>query len=172
MFRDRWPTFQSQIHENGARVLRTRFQENRSAELAEIYTTRSLGCFLELISFPSRSVTFDLLSKAKYTKLGLISCVRGSVKIAGRNWPKLTPRALWAVFLGLISFSARSVPFDLLFKVKYTKMVGQNTWMSIYQALITVFHFCKDQHIVGLEGQALSIGNKACVIITMELRRF
>ena len=44
--------------------------------------------------------------------------------------------------------------------------------VHIYQALITVFHFCKDQLIVGLEGQALSTGDKVSVIITMELRRF
>ena len=62
--------------------------------------------------------------------------------------------------------------FDLLSKAKYTKMVGQNTCMSIYPALITIFQFCKDQHIVGIEGQALSTGEKGCVIITMELRRF
>ena len=81
---------------------------NRWAELAKIYTMRSLGCFLLLISFPARSVTFDLLSKAKYTKMVLISCGRGSGKTAGRNWPKLIPRDLWAVFSSWLVF--RRVP--------------------------------------------------------------
>ena len=135
----------------GRIILLTRFRENRWAELAEIYTTCSLGCFLLLISFPARSVTFDLLSKAKYTKMVLISCGRGSGKTGWRNWPKLIPRDLWAVFsswlvfrrvpwpttcslgyfLGLISFLLCSVTFDLLSKVKYMILVGQNTWMSI-----------------------------------------
>ena len=54
-------------------------------ELAEIYTARSLGSFLELISFPPRSVPFDLLSKVEYTKMVLVSCGHGSRKIARRN---------------------------------------------------------------------------------------
>ena len=60
-------TFQGQIHENGAHILWSRFRENRWTKLAKIDTTRSLGCFLELISFPARSVTVDLLFKVKYT---------------------------------------------------------------------------------------------------------
>ena len=46
----------------------TRSRENHWAELAKIYAMRSLGCFLLLISFPVHFVTFDLLSKVKYTK--------------------------------------------------------------------------------------------------------
>ena len=83
---------------NGARVLQTQFQENRSLELAEIYTLYSLGCFLELISFPARFVPFDLL--AEYTQMVLISCGPSSGKTAGRNWPKLIPHALSDVFWG------------------------------------------------------------------------
>ena len=55
-------------------ILLPRFRENRWAELAEIYTTRSLGCVLLLISFLVRFVTFDLLSKVKYTKMVPVSC--------------------------------------------------------------------------------------------------
>ena len=92
-------------------------------ELAEIYATRSLGCFLELISFPAGFVTFDLLSKVKYTKMVLVSCGRGSRE---NRWAELveiyTTRSL-GCFLLLISFLVRSVTFDLLSKVKYTKMV-------------------------------------------------
>ena len=44
-FRDCLPTFQGQIHENGARILRSRFPENRLPELAEIYTSRSFGLY-------------------------------------------------------------------------------------------------------------------------------
>ena len=163
----------------------SRFPENRLPELAEIYTARSLGCFVELIIFPARSMTFDLLSKVKYTKMVLVSCGHGFRKIARRNWPKFIPRALCCFlarsvtfdllskvkytkmvlvscghssrknhslelaeiyttrslgcFLGLISFSLRSVSFDLLSKVSGTKMVGQNTCMSIYPALIAIF---------------------------------
>ena len=47
-----------------------RFRENRWAELAEIYTTRSLGCFLLLISFLARSVTFDLLFQGQIHENG------------------------------------------------------------------------------------------------------
>ena len=53
-------------------------------ELAEIDTTRSLGCFLLLISFLARYVTFDLLSKVKYTKMVLVSCGRGSDAVSGK----------------------------------------------------------------------------------------
>ena len=81
-----------------------------------------------------------------------------------------TTRSL-GCFLGLISFSLRSVTFDLLSKARYTKMVGQKTCMSIYPALITTFYFCNGQHIVGIEGQTLSTGDKACVIITMEAKK-
>ena len=82
----------------GRTILLMRFRENRWAELDEIYTTRSLGCFLLLISFLACFVTFDLLSKVKYTKMVIVSCYRGFGKTAGRNWPKFIPRALWGVF--------------------------------------------------------------------------
>ena len=63
----------------GRTFLLTRFRENHWPELAEIYTARSLGCFLLLISFLPRSVTFDLLSNVKYTKnvLVLVTAVSG-----------------------------------------------------------------------------------------------
>ena len=54
---------------------------------------------------------------------GVQSCYRGFGRTAGRNWPKFIPRALWGCFLLLISFLARFETFDLLSKVKYTKMV-------------------------------------------------
>ena len=107
----------------GRIILLPRFRENRWAELAEIDTTRSLGCFLLLISFLARFVIFDLLSKAKYAKmvrLNLAIIVPGKpLSVIGRNY---TTRSL-GCFLELISFPARSVPFYLLSKVKYTKMV-------------------------------------------------
>ena len=77
--------------------MRTQFQENPSPELAGIYVTRSLGCFLELISFPARSVTFDLLSKVKYTKIVLVLVTAVSGKPLGGIGQNLY-HALFGVF--------------------------------------------------------------------------